>query len=148
MRHGRHARLGTLAVMTALAMWTLPPAQAAAAAGRLHGIVRGLPQHDKRVFATARVIDRVTSRVVAATELSNASRRYRLTPPPGRYLVAVDALGLPAGAMSRISRTVRVRSRHTASKDFTARAARAAAAPVVGIDQINLTTGAGLPPLT
>jgi hypothetical protein len=134
------------ALATVLAITIFAPgvaAQAAAPAGRLQGVVRGLPPHNTRIFATARAVDRVTSRVVAATVLSNASRRYRLTPPLGRYLVAVDGLGAPGGAVSRISRTVRVRSRHTARKDLTARAAQAAA-PVVGIDEVNLTSEAGL----
>src|SRR3954463_3329035 len=135
------------ALATVLAITILAPvagAQAAAPSGRLQGVVRGLPPPNTRIFASARAIDRVTSRVVAATVLSNASRRYRLTPPVGRYLVAVDGLSAPGGAVNRVSRTVRVRSRHTAREDLTARAA-GAAAPVVGIDEVNLTTEPGLP---
>src|SRR5881398_2032754 len=112
------------ALATVLAITILAPgvaAQAAAPAGRLQGVVRGLPPRKTRIFASARAVDRVTSRVVAATLLANASARYRLTPPAGRYLLAVDGLGAPGGAVSRISRTVRVRSRHTARKDLTAR---------------------------
>src|SRR4051794_4447900 len=102
------------ALATVLAITILVPgvaAQAAAPAGRLQGVVRGLPPRNTRIFAPVRAIARVPSRVVAATVLPPASRRYRLTPPAGRYLIAVDGLGSSGGSVSRISRTVRVRSR-------------------------------------
>jgi hypothetical protein len=118
------------------------PAQAAPP-GSVSGMVRGLPAPTARIFAGARAIDRVTGRVVATTVLGPTSRRYRLTLPPGRYLVAVDALGRPGGNVSRIGHTVRIRTRRTARHDVTARVAQTV--PVVGVDEINLTPEPGVP---
>ena len=118
-----------------------------AAPGHVQGTVRGLPAQGARVFAAVRAVDRVTGRVVASTTLRRSKRRYRLKTAPGHYFVAVDALALPGGNVSRMGRSVRVRGRRTARHNVTARATQAARA-VVGVDEINLTTAPGLAPET
>ena len=122
-----------------IAALLVAPARAASPSGHLQGRVRGLPAQGARVFAAARAIDRDTGRVAASTALSGGSRRYRLTVPPGRYFVAVNAASRSGGNFSRLARSVRVRARRTARRDVTARAAQAAL--VVGVDEINLTSG-------
>jgi hypothetical protein len=114
------------------------PPEAGASAGHVQGSVRGLPSPGARVFAAARAIDRVTGRVVASTVLGPSARRYRLAVPAGRYFVAVDAARRPGGNVSRLGRSVRVRARRTTRLGVTVRAAQDV--PVVGVDEINLTT--------